>query len=217
MTSVILTTYHVEKGVPTGERNTHDVTPALDSYHLDRVKLLSEPSAFIRVVEDLQEAGLADTAFDNYTYEVYGWTQYVAEREAAGEFGPVASLSATPEVIRRRIAALFDDFRDNVPVVTLVSGPKDGVARQRVSKAIGTLKASYESLVTEEQDAVHALDKEWMAKLFAAPVANGDYHPKKHPEILLLVAQFYDYLHNRAHLFEEALAAEALARYRTKF
>lgn len=217
MTSVILTTYHVNQGVPTGERTTHDVTPVLDSYPLDRVRLLDAPAAYIRVVEELHDAGLAETAFDQFTYEVHGWSQYVAERESAGAFGPIAALSATPEVIRRRVGEMFETFRDGVPVVTLVAGPKDGVARQRIAKSINDLKVSIGGLVSDEHEAIHGNDHEWLEKLFAAPLSGGDYHPKAHAGIVVLVAQFFDYLHNRDRLFEEALAAERLSQYRTQF
>lgn len=217
MTSVVLTTYHVKNGIPTGERTTHDVTPVLDSYHLDQVRLLTAPAAFVAVVQQLKDAGLAETVFDRYTYEVSGWNHYVASREAAGEFGPISTLNATPEVVRQRVGELFSMFQDGIPSVTLVSGPKDGVARQRVARHISELKTSYDALSTDEQASIHANDQEWLDKLFAAPIANGDYHPKKHPEVIMLVAEFFDYLRNRERLFEESVAEEALNRYRESF
>lgn len=217
MTSVTLTTYHVNKGVPTGERNTHDVTPVLDSYPLDRVKMLDAPAAYARVVEELRDAGLAESVFDDFTYEVHGWAHYVYEREQAGAFGPIAALSATPAVIRQRVGDLFEKFRDGVPVVTLVSGPKDGIARQRIAKNINDLKSAVGAFVSDERDSIHENDREWLDKLFAAPLNGGDYHPKQHGNMVALVAQFFDYLHDRERLFEEAVAAEALARYRAQF
>lgn len=217
MTSVTLTTYHVNKGVPTGERNIHDVTPVLDSYPLDRVKLLDAPAAYTPVVQELYDAGLAETVFDNYTYEVHGWAHYVYEREQAGAFGPAAPLKATPVVIRGRVGELFAAFRDGVPAVTLVSGPKDGIARQRIAKNINDLKTAIEGFVPDERESIHANDREWLDKLFAAPLSGGDYHPKQHANILVLVAQFFDYLHDRARLFEDADAADAMNRYRAQF
>lgn len=217
MTSVTITAYRVVNGVPTGERTTHDVTPVLDSYHLDQVRLLNAPAAYVAVVQKLKDAGLAEAAFDQFTYEVHGWSHYIAGREANGAFGPVSTLNATPAVVRRNIGILFSTFQDDVPTVTLVSGPKDGVARQRIARSISNLESAYNNLSEEEQSSVHGNDQEWLDRLFAVPLSGGDYHPKKHPEVVLMVAEFFDYLRNREHLYEEAVAAEALEKYRESF
>lgn len=192
--------------VETGEETEFDIRAVLDAASLDDIRSMDSSGDRDWLHDDAVNAGLIESAHGPYYVDTFyieeQLEEYIAEREAAGQEDPIADLQPSQSLVRERAGAMMLAIRGEVPlsIATLdtPSAPAitaDGIVRMQ--RHLNSMPVDPSRLDATDAAQLDAIDS--LYKLIEHRGSEKSIVPPQHmPEVVRTLAQYNDYLWNRA-------------------
>lgn len=219
MAKVVHQVWQGDYAVDTGEETEFDIRAVLDAASLDDIRSLESSGDRDWLHDDAVNAGLIESAHGPYYVETFyieeQLEEYIAEREAAGQEGPVAELQPSQRLIRERAGKSLQAARNAIPLSILVMDGSDesDLTSESVGKLLagGIREAQYElgALAAAEDRADDTDVKQLKALRSLTELVQYDGEnnpivaPADRPKVARVMASLNDYLWNRDNVLKD--------------
>lgn len=205
--------------VDTGEETEFDIRAVLDAVSLDDIRSMELSGDRDWLHDDAVIAGIIDSSNGPYYVETFyieeQLEEYIAEREAAGQEGPVAELQPSQRLIRERAGKSLQGARNAIPLSILVMDGSDesDLSSESVGKIVasGIRDAQFElGALAAAEDRADDTDVEQLKALRSlTELVQYDRRnqptvaPADRPKVVRVMARLNDYLWNRDNVLKD--------------